>query len=137
MTDDTAGGLSYRQGLDAVVRLLGGRGTSWIPAVLAALAVKPLRRYKLLEECNKAEARWGNVSHPHPLSNKVLGQTLDAMAASGLIVRSRTQQQFQPHAWCELTPFAHSLLAVLRPVAEWARAHQDELSPDELDDKLA
>ncbi len=129
MTDD-AEGLSYRQGLDLVVRLLGGRGTSWAPAVLTALALQPLRRSDLLDEVNKAEARWGNISHQRPLSEKVLGETLVQMQANGLVTRSRVQQ-FQPSAWYELTPLAQSLLAVLRPVAEWARAHRTELPGDD------
>ena len=130
MTDGTADNLSYRQGLDVVVRLLGGKGTSWAPAVLAALAYQPLRRSDLLDEVNRAETRWGNLSHRHLLSDKVLGETLVRMQANGLVVRRRVQQ-FQPSSWYELTPIARSLLAVLRPVAEWARAHHTQLPGDE------
>lgn len=124
------GDLSYRQGLDVVIRLLGGRGTSWVPAVLAALALQPLRRSELLDEVNRVEARWGNVSHERPLSEKVLGQTLQQMQTTGLVTRSRVQQ-FQPIARYELTPIAQSLLAVLRPVSDWARANHGELLGDQ------
>ena len=124
MTDrDTDPDLSYRQGIDAVVRLIGGRGTSWIPAIMTALATQPLRYSELLAEVNRAEERGGNIIHGR-LSEKVLSNTLPRMERLGLVTKRR-MQQFQPETWYELTEFAYSLLTVLRVVAEWAQANRD------------
>jgi DNA-binding HxlR family transcriptional regulator len=105
------------------MRLLGHRGRSWIPAVLISLSAAPVRYSDLLERINDLEVRWGASGQGRPLSDKVLWQTMNRMLRDGLVVRHRTQE-YPPSAFYELTPQARSLLAALRPLAQWVQSYR-------------
>ena len=118
-----ASGAVYRQAVEEAMELLSG---SWAVAVLAGLAGRRLQYTALLTAINEAEKRAGWVAHARPLSEKVLSQTLVRMARDGLITRHR-ESEFPPVTWYQITPLGRSLLAALRPLAEWALSHRDEL----------
>jgi DNA-binding HxlR family transcriptional regulator len=117
-------GVPYRQGIEEAMRLLSGR---WVAAVLAALAEGPLHYTDLLSAINSAARQAGLVSRQRPLTEKVLTETLRRMERDGLLIRHREPTPL-PSVWYELTPMARSLLRSLRPLAEWAQAHRQELT---------
>lgn len=119
-------GAVYRQAVEEAMELLSG---SWAVAVLAALAPRRLQYTALLTAINEAERRAGWIAHRRPLSEKVLSQTLARMQRDSLITRHR-ESEFPPVTWYQITPLGRSLLAALRPLAEWAisqRAKLDEV----------
>ncbi|HET8643820.1 MAG TPA: helix-turn-helix domain-containing protein [Pseudonocardiaceae bacterium] len=116
-------GAVYRQAVEEAMELLAG---SWAVAVLAALAPRRLQYSVLLGAINDAEQRAGWVAHQRPLSEKVLSQTLSRMQRDGLVSRHR-ESEFPPVTWYQITPLGRSLLAALRPLAEWSLSHRDEL----------
>lgn len=117
-------GVPYRQGIEEAMRLLSGR---WVAAVMAALAEGPLHYTDLLSAINSAARQAGLVSRQRPLTEKVLTETLRRMERDGLLIRHREPTPL-PSVWYELTPMARSLLRSLRPLAEWAQAHRQELT---------
>jgi DNA-binding HxlR family transcriptional regulator len=127
---------SYRQAIQEAMAVLNGQ---WVVAVLASLAAQPLKYLDLLKDINNTEERLGWMSHPRPVSQKVLSETLRRMRRDGLIVRSGSRMAFR-EVWYELSPLGQTLLRSLRPVAKWAmengeavagaRVQFDE-SPDE------
>ncbi|MEC3974311.1 winged helix-turn-helix transcriptional regulator [Amycolatopsis sp. H20-H5] len=120
MTDDWD--VPYRQSLHEALALLNGQ---WTVAVLATLALGE-RRYKdLMAEVNKAEARVGWVSHPKPVTDKVLTHTLQRAQDNGLIVRRAQGSQIGGSVWYSLTSSGKELLRSLRPLANWAQQNRD------------
>ena len=115
--------VAYRQELLDAMLLLRGR---WTVAVLAALARDELQYKDILREVNEIEARGGWVSHGHPLSDRVLTDTLRRARRHGLIARRSEARLFGP-VWYRLTPTGRSLLYAARPLAEWAGQHQQEV----------
>lgn len=108
--------------LDAML-LLRGR---WTVAVLAALVRDELQYKDILREINEAEAHTGWSSHGHPLSDRVLTDTLRRARQYGLIARRSEARRFGP-VWYRLTPTGRSLLNGARPLADWARQHRREV----------
>lgn len=121
---DTAArqGLSYRQAVEEVMRVLNGQ---WVVAVLAALATGPLHFAELLAEVNAVEERVGRRTHDRPLSRPVLARTLDRMESADLVIRTADSTP-HPSVWYTLTPTGRSLLGALRPLAEWAQRYRDD-----------
>jgi DNA-binding HxlR family transcriptional regulator len=114
-------GLSYRQAVEEVMRVLNGQ---WVVAVLAALATGPLHFAELLVEVNAVEERVGRRTHDRPLSRPVLARTLDRMELADLLIRTADDTP-HPSVWYTLTPTGRSLLGALRPLAEWAQRYRD------------
>ncbi|GAC69118.1 winged helix-turn-helix transcriptional regulator [Gordonia soli] len=86
----------------------------WDPVVLAALDEKSRDRSAL-------RAAIGQIS------DKVLGQTLDRLEASGLITRMRTRTA-PPRAVLSLTPLGTSFCrGPLQALGDWAETHGDDL----------
>lgn len=111
--------LSYRHAvLDALSYLRG----QWTAAVLAELALSEIQYKDLLTTINQAEVRAGWARRDHPLSDHVLSDTLGRMHDDGLVARRAEEGSFA-RAWYRLTPKGRSLLAAVRPLAEWARQH--------------
>ena len=127
---------SYRHAIQEAMTVLHGQ---WVVAVLASLAAQPRKYLDLRDDINNTEERLGWISHPRPVSQKVLSETLKRMRRDGLIIRSGSRSAFQ-EVWYELSPLGQTLLRSLRPVARWAmdngeavakaRTQFDE-SPDE------
>jgi DNA-binding HxlR family transcriptional regulator len=113
--------LTYRQDVFGVLLLLRGQ---WTVAVLSTLALGELQYKDLLAEINDAEARVGWSSHGHPLSDRVLSDTLRRLRDRGLVGRRSEAKQFGP-VWYRLTPLGRSLLYAARPLADWAQQHRD------------
>jgi DNA-binding HxlR family transcriptional regulator len=107
---------SYRQAIQEAMTVLSGQ---WVVAVLASLAARPLKYLDLRDEINRTEERLGWLSHPKPISQKVLSSTLRRMRRDGLITRSGPRSAFH-EVWYELSPLGQTLLRSLRPVAKWA-----------------
>jgi DNA-binding HxlR family transcriptional regulator len=115
--------VSYRQAIEEVMQLLSGQ---WVAAVLAALALGPLHFSEVLHEVNAVEEELGSRTHARPLSGKVLARTLDRMERDGLVNRYETRTPSGRSVCYELTHTGQSLLAVLRPVAQWVQTYQAE-----------
>jgi DNA-binding HxlR family transcriptional regulator len=113
--------LSYRQHVFGVLGLLRGQ---WTVAVLSTLALGELQYKDILAEVNDAEARIGWSSHGHPLSDRVLSDTLRRARERGLVGRRSEARPFGP-VWYWLTPVGQSLLDAARPLADWAEHHRD------------
>ena len=105
------------------MQLLSGQ---WVAAVLAALALGPLHFSEVLHEVNAVEEELGPRTHARPLSGKVLARTLDRMERDGLVNRYETRVTTGRSVRYELTHTGQSLLAVLRPVAQWVQSYQAE-----------
>ncbi|MGY6655384.1 winged helix-turn-helix transcriptional regulator [Amycolatopsis sp. TRM77291] len=115
----------YRQSLHEALAVLSGQ---WTVAVLATLALGE-RRYKdLMAEVNSAEERVGWVSHPKPVTDKVLTDTLQRARDNGLVVRRAEGGQIGGSVWYRLTPSGKELLRALRPLASWAQQNRDSLA---------
>ena len=127
---------SYRHAILEAMAVLNGQ---WVVAVLASLAAQPRKYLDLREDINSTEERLGWLSHPRPVSQKVLSETLKRMRRDGLVIRSGGRSAFH-EVWYELSPLGQTLLQSLRPMARWAmdsreavakaRSQFDE-SPDE------
>lgn len=121
----------YRQGvLDAMVLLRG----QWTVAVLAALALGEAQYKDVLTAVNDVEERVGWVSHERPLSERVLTDTLRRARQHGLVTR-RAQETPFGGVWYALTPTGRSLLRAVRPLAEWAQQHREEIQAGSQSDK--
>lgn len=107
---------SYRQAIQEAMAVLNGQ---WVVAVLASLAARPRKYLDLRADINSTEERLGWISHPRPVSQKVLSETLKRMRRDGLLKRTGSKTAFQ-EVWYELTPLGQTLLRSLRPVAKWA-----------------
>lgn len=119
--------IPYRQSLHEALAFLNGQ---WTVAVLATLALGE-RRYKDLKaEVNQAEERVGWVSHPKPMTDKVLTDTLQRAQDNGLVVRRAEGNQIGGSVWYRLTPSGKELLRALRPLASWAQQNRDSLTED-------
>lgn len=114
-------GVSYRQAVEIALRLLSGQ---WVVAVLAALAVGPLPFGQIIDEVNTVEAELGQRTHSRPLSPKVLAQTLDRMERDRLVTRREHLSGGRRAVHYELTRTGQTLLAMLRPLAEWVQAYE-------------
>ncbi len=115
---------SYRQAIQEAMAVLNGQ---WVVAVLASLAARPRTYLDLREDINNVEERLGWISHPRPISQKVLSDTLKRMRRDGLIIRSGSRSAFQ-EVWYELSPLGQTLLRSLRPVAKWATDHGEAVA---------
>jgi DNA-binding HxlR family transcriptional regulator len=113
--------LTYRQDVFGVLVLLRGQ---WTVAVLSTLATGELQYKEVLAQVNNSEARIGWSSHGHPLSDRVLSDTLRRARERGLVARRSEARMFGP-VWYRLTPIGRSLLDAARPLAEWAERHRD------------
>lgn len=107
---------SYRHAIQEAMTVLNGQ---WVVAILASLAARPRKYLDLRNDINSTEARLGWISHPRPVSQKVLSETLKRMRRDGLITRTGSRSAFQ-EVWYELSPLGQTLLRSLRPVARWA-----------------
>lgn len=107
---------SYRHAIQETMTVLNGQ---WVVAVLASLAARPRKYLDLREAINSTEERLGWLSHPRPVSQKVLSETLKRMRRDGLITRSGSRSAFR-EVWYELSPLGQTLLRSLRPMAKWA-----------------
>lgn len=112
---------SYRHAIHETMAVLNGQ---WVVAVLASLAAQPRTYLDLREDINNTEERLGWTSHPRPVSQKVLSETLKRMRRDGLIIRSGTRSAFH-EVWYELSPLGQTLLQSLRPMARWAMDNRD------------
>ena len=112
--------LCFRQDVFDAMELVRGR---WAIAVLATLALGELQYKEILAEINEAEIRLGAPSHRHPLSDRVLSDTLRRLRDRALIERRSAAKQFGP-VWYRLTPVGRSLLDAAQPLAAWAQAHR-------------
>lgn len=124
--DPQVGGVSssYRHAIQEAMTVLDGQ---WVVAVLASLAARPLKYMDLLAEINSTEERLGWMSHPRPVSQKVLSETLKRMRRNGLIVRTGTGSKFQ-EVWYELSPVGEALLRSLWQVGKWAMLYGAEVA---------
>lgn len=128
---------SYRHAIQEAMSVLNGQ---WVVAVLASLAAQPRKYLDLREDINNTEERLGWTSHPRPVSQKVLSETLKRMRRDGLIIRSGSRSAFR-EVWYELSPLGQTLLQSLRPLARWAMDNREAVtlargqfddSPDEI-----
>jgi DNA-binding HxlR family transcriptional regulator len=113
--------LPYRRDVFGVLILLRGQ---WTVAVMSTLAVGELQYKEILAKVNDSEARIGWSSHSHPLSDRVLSDTLRRARDRGLVDRRSEARMFGP-VWYRLTPTGRSLLHAARPLADWAERHRD------------
>lgn len=116
---------SYTHRVEAVLRVLGGQ---WVVAILSALAVGQLNYVSILKKVNVEEQR-ASVA-PRRLHNKVLTETLQRMEERRLILRHDLETAM-PSVIYELTPTGRSLLASIRPLAEWSAEHWNELATEQ------
>ncbi len=123
----------YRQSLHEALAMLNGQ---WTVAMLSSLALGERRYTDLKAEVNEAEARVGWVSHPKPVTPKVLGSTLKRAQENGLIARRSEGDQMGNSVWYRLTPKGKELLRALRPLASWAQQNRDSLKADTSDDDM-
>ena len=127
---------SYRHAIQEAMAVLNGQ---WVVAVLASLADRRLKYGDLFAEINRVEERLGWMSHPRPVSQKVLSATLKRMRRDGLIIRISEGARFS-EVYYDLSPVGQELLRALRSVATWAidngeavaraRAEADESSDE-------
>lgn len=115
--------MSYRHAVEIVLRLLAGQ---WVAAVLAALAIGPLPFGQILDEVNLVDAALGRRTHDRPLSAKVLSRTLDRMERDRLIIRHEKVSGGRRTVYYELTRTGQTLLAALRPLAEWTQGYEQQ-----------
>lgn len=113
----------YRQGVHDAMAVLRGR---WTVAVLAALALGERQYKELKSSINDVEERMGWTSRNRPLTDRVLSDTLRRAQQDGLIERRAEPGRFGG-VWYTLTPMGRSLLRAVRPLAEWAQKHHEEL----------
>lgn len=105
----------YSRGVRQAAQLIRRR---WTVDVLAALA--------------RGERRTSEIKGlvRGPISDKVLAETLAKAVEHGLIERHEVPgrpAEAGAGVWYQLTPMGRSLLAALRPVAEWAQQWEDVL----------
>lgn len=113
----------YRQGVHDAMTVLRGH---WTVAVLAALALGERQYGELLTAVNEVEERVGWVSHDRPLTERTLTDTLRRAQADQLVLRRAEPGRFGA-VWYGLTPLGRSLLRALRPLAEWAQQHREQM----------
>ncbi|HEX4725968.1 MAG TPA: helix-turn-helix domain-containing protein [Pseudonocardiaceae bacterium] len=113
----------YRQGVLDAMALLRGQ---WTVALLSALALGETQYKDLRPAINSVEERLRWASHDRPLSERVLTDTLRRAQINGLIERRAEAGRFGA-TWYRLTPTGRSLLAAVRPLAEWAQRHREEI----------
>lgn len=113
----------YRQGVHDAMAVLRGQ---WTVAVLAALALGERQYTDVKASINDVEERVGWTSHARPITDRVLSDTLRRAQRDGLIDRRAEPGRFGG-VWYTLTPMGRSLLRAIRPLAEWAQSHHDEL----------
>jgi DNA-binding HxlR family transcriptional regulator len=121
----------YRQGVLDAMALLRGQ---WTVAVLSALALGETQYKDVLNAVNDVEERVGWASHARPLSDRVLTDTLRRARQHGLVVRRAEERPFGG-VWYTLTPTGRSLLRAVRPLAEWAQHHREEIHAASQSDK--
>lgn len=88
---------------------LGVLSSKWAVGVLLALGDGPRRYHQVLAEL-------------HPISEKVLTQTLRTMERDGIIAR-HVHGEVPPHVEYELTPLGASMAAPMRVLGQWAVAN--------------
>jgi DNA-binding HxlR family transcriptional regulator len=121
MTNGDAPLLPYLRGVAATQHLLRGK---WTIPVLAALGPGEVRFTDLVTQVNDGTRQ--EFTGPG-LSERVLTDTLERMLADGLIARRREGERFTFVGY-SLTRTGRSLLAALRPLAEWAQDNQRVLA---------
>lgn len=99
----------------------------WRVAVLASLAAGTLTYTDLFADINATEERLNWVSHPQPISHKVLSATLKRMRRDGLVTRVPPETRFR-EVYYTLSPLGQSLLQELRSLAKWAMKNADALA---------
>lgn len=88
---------------------LGVLSSKWSVGVLLALGDGPRRYHQVLAEL-------------HPISEKVLTQTLRSMERDGLIAR-HVHGEVPPHVEYELTGLGASMAGPMKALAQWAVAN--------------
>lgn len=94
-------------------RLLDRIGDRWTVLIVAALEDGPQRFSHLLRTVEG-------------ISQKMLTQTLRALEADGLVLRT-VHAEIPPRVEYELTPLGRSLLAPLGALIDWATEHMGEV----------
>ncbi|WP_329065577.1 winged helix-turn-helix transcriptional regulator [Amycolatopsis sp. NBC_01480] len=111
----------YRQSVHEALAVLSGQ---WTVAVLATLALGERQFSDLLSEVNATEERVGWLSHPKPLTARVLTDTVRRLQGHGLVERRAEGTQFSAVHY-QLTAEGRTLLSALRPLASWAQQHRE------------
>ena len=88
---------------------LGVLSSKWAVATLLTLGDGPRRYHRVLAEL-------------HPISEKVLTQTLRTMERDGLIAR-HVRGELPPHVEYELTPLGASMVGPMKALGQWAVAN--------------
>ncbi len=88
---------------------LGVLSSKWAVGVLLALGDGPRRYHQVLSEL-------------HPISEKVLTQTLRTMERDGLIAR-HVHGEVPPHVEYELTALGASMAGPMKALGQWAVAN--------------
>jgi DNA-binding HxlR family transcriptional regulator len=97
-------------------RLLDRIGTKWV-----SMAVK------VLDNAGTEEVRFAELRRRMPgISHKMLSQTLQGLAADGLIAR-RVEDTVPPAVHYTLTPLGRSLAQPLEVLRTWAEEHMAEV----------
>jgi DNA-binding HxlR family transcriptional regulator len=97
-------------------RLLDRIGTKWV-----SMAVK------VLHDAGTEEVRFAELRRRMPgVSHKMLSQTLQGLAADGLIAR-RVEDTIPPAVHYTLTPLGRSLAEPLEVLRAWAEEHMAEV----------
>jgi DNA-binding HxlR family transcriptional regulator len=110
-------GASSRQAVEHALHLLDGE---WEVAILTALAAGPQSAAELVVTVNALDDQVGRHTHEFRLGRQSVTRTLKRMANADLVMRTRSPKQ-GPAALYRLTPRGRSLLAAVRPLAEWAQ----------------
>jgi DNA-binding HxlR family transcriptional regulator len=87
--------------------------SKWCVGVLLALGEGPRRYHQILSEL-------------HPISEKVLTQTLRTMERDGLIAR-HVQEEVPPRVEYELTRLGASMAGPMKALGNWAIAYADHV----------
>ncbi|WP_424187621.1 winged helix-turn-helix transcriptional regulator [Actinokineospora sp. G85] len=110
-------GIPYRDAVHRALILLRGQ---WTTALLASLALGA-RQYKdILVAINEAERTNPQPSHPKPLTERTLTDTLRRAHEDGLVTRTANPGRFGTVTYA-LTSKGRTLLQALRPLAEWTQ----------------
>lgn len=96
-----------------------------VPAIVVALLDGPLNYSEVrqaVESCHVAEG-W-NPRHER-LHESTLTRSLQQLTGDGLLLRQEIPGSFPRSVQYMLTPGARELVEAMRPVADWARQHDD------------
>ncbi|MFD9963993.1 winged helix-turn-helix transcriptional regulator [Amycolatopsis sp. NPDC058986] len=118
----------YRQSLHEAMAILNGQ---WTIAVISTLVFGERTFSDIQSEVNETEARLGWTSHPRPLSDRVLTDTLRRLQRNGLIERRAEEGGKFAAVWYQLTGDGRALLRALHPLATWAQHHREIVAEPE------